>query len=381
MRKKIAVDAALLSGNRIGSGVGRYVQNILGRLATADPCNRYYLFSPVCEPRFLSGRIRHVFLPRKREPYMRTIVNSSRWKQIRPDLFFSPHMELAFASRGLPPVFCTIHDIIPTQFLAPSFLLKGKTSFRLLTTKGVFDYLVLRRWLGSLKHVITGSQCGKNAIVRTFGERYREKISVVPEGVDPVFASANPEKAKRKCREIGLAYKKYLIYFGGHTVRKNLVRAAEAYQRLPGEIRREYPLVVVGDGYQKNVIVKRKLTRNVVFVPKLGDVELGELAAGAALSVYPSLLEGFGLPVVESLAAGVAPLVSDICTNRELLGADYPMFDPYDTGDIHRVLASCLNKIDECGKRVEKLQGRVREFDWEKTARRTVEILNAAAGD
>ena len=280
MRIKIAVDADYLSGNRNGGGVGRYVENVLGRLATADPCNRYYLFSPVCEPRFLSGRIRHVFLARKREPYMRTIVNSSRWKQIRPDVFFCPHMELALASRRLPPVVCTVHDIVPTQFLSPSFLLKGKTSPRLLTTKGVCDYLVLRKRLGELNHVITGSQCSKNAIVRVFGERYREKISVVPEGVDAVFASANPEKAKRRCREMGLAYKKYLIYFGGHTVRKNLARAAEAYQRLPGQIRREYPLVVVGDGYQKNMIVKRKLTRNVVFVPWLKDVELGELAAG-----------------------------------------------------------------------------------------------------
>ncbi len=375
----IAVNGQYLTRRHRGAGFGRYLTNLLSHLGRLDHGHTFRVFCPDETDVPEGNGLQYILLPRDGRSYPDTIVASGVFRREPADLLFWPHAEFPRnreAAEKIPAV-AVIHDIIPTLFLHPSFLLRGRTPPGMLMSKGVADYVLLRRRLPELAAAITVSDTSYQALRKVFGERRTGHVQVVYNGADPVFSPYTPNECAAVLNRYDLRWKSYLIYFGGHTYRKNVGRAVAAYQRLPEAVRSDHPLLIIGDGYWARRLSRRSRPQ-IRFLPKLDGRVLARLVAGAALSLYPSLYEGFGLPVVESLRAGTLPLTSAIPSSREITGDGFPAFPPGSTAGLTKRLRCFLADPAAAQETVERYRPRALMFSWERCARETLAVLDRA---
>jgi len=181
----------------------------------------------------------------------------------------------------------------------------------------------------------------------------RSRIDVVPNGVDPVFHPDGPR-----------ADGDYVLAVGTLEPRKNLERAIEAAERLGVELR------VAGAKGWGGIAVRGA---NVRWLGRVGDDELARLYRGARCFVYPSLYEGFGIPVLEAMACGVPVVTSRGGATEEVAGGAAILVDPLDVADIAAGMERALAGPRETG--IE----RARSFSWDESARLTQQVYEAAA--
>ncbi|MBL8992200.1 MAG: glycosyltransferase family 4 protein [Spirochaetia bacterium] len=375
--KRIAVNAIYLTGSYPSSGFGRYLGNILSELSLQDLVNEYVLYSP--SPLFgnYGAKFKNVVLkPVAGRKFVDVIAESRSFENERPDFLFLAHAEFPKPFPADSKIVVTVHDIIPALFLGPEFLLRGKTPLAMLSLHGLLDRLTLGRRLKKIHRIATVSETSRRDLGKLFGQEVLNKTEVIYNGVDPAFRVFSEEECRKDLKEQNLNYKSYFIYFGGHTVRKNLGRAVQAYQSLPEEIRQTFPLIAIGEGYWKNWILKRNLGKNVRFLPKVPLESLTHLVSGAFASLYPSLYEGFGFPVVESLRAGTWPLVSETSASREILGNAFEMADPWDWRAFRRLMLKRLETKDSVKTEMERLVASIPwdRFSWSAAAKKFMKI-------
>jgi glycosyltransferase involved in cell wall biosynthesis len=227
--------------------------------------------------------------------------------------------------------------------------------------------------------VIAVSGVAARQIAETFPEA-RGKLQVVSNGIDPVFFSASTADVAARLGIRG----PYLLYCGNDKPHKNLPRLFEAFALF----RRQYPdfeLVLAGvpaatassrHSRAKELGIFESL-REPGFV---ADADLAALMAGATVFVLPSLVEGFGLPLVEAMAAG-APVA---CSNRDALtevaGGAARLFDPENPSDMAAALSSLAGSPDARAELRAKGRARALSFTWGRAARETLEIYQKVAG-
>jgi alpha-1,3-rhamnosyl/mannosyltransferase len=188
---------------------------------------------------------------------------------------------------------------------------------------------------------------------------------VVPHGVEERFFVDSPKQP-------------YVLMTGTLEPRKNIVRALEAFAGLPADLRDGFELLLAGPrGWQTDEI-DAALSRFGDRVRRLGhvdDAELPALYAGATAFLYPSLREGFGLPVLEAMAAGTAVVTSGISSLPEVGGDAVRYVDPHDVDSIRDGLAEILDDAERREALAAAGRERARSFTWERTARETLEVL------
>ena len=374
--KRIAIDASILATPYRGFGRHTYLVNLLRELSKLDSINQYVLLATEELDLDLSSRFELLVIPSERRSFARKLGQSSRFRQLDPDLLFFPNRALIGGLSTQCPQVGMIFDIMPSLFISPSFLLRGKTPWRLVTTTGLMDLFLLRRAGLKLDRVITCSETSRQAIRRLLGRRIANKTRVTPLAASPDFRPRTEAEVTSTLRRYGLQYKSYLLYFGGLTVRKNLGRTIHAYRRLPQGLRSRHPFVILGDvGYWDRWIAKRNTLADLIRYPRILSGEFHHLVNGAALRIYPSLYEGFGLPPLESVASATLPIASDIPTSRELFGKLLPLFDPYSVSSIERTLREYLSDVPKRESALAAVREVQQRYRWEETAGRTLRIL------
>ena len=168
-----------------------------------------------------------------------------------------------------------------------------------------------------------------------------ERIVVAPLGHAPRFHPREPTALAPRLAPLGLQPGRYLLCVGTLEPRKNLQLALRAHERLPATLREQYPLVLAGMPGWRAEQLEKPLQRALAGgqVRLLGyqdDLGLAELFAGARLLLFPSLYEGFGLPVLESMALSTAVLTSTGGSLPEVAGDAAAIVDPYDVQAITR---------------------------------------------
>jgi glycosyltransferase involved in cell wall biosynthesis len=226
-----------------------------------------------------------------------------------------------------------------------------------------------------------GFICISEATRRALEERFpatRGRAVTIPLGAAAEFYDASPgDTAETYGLEPG-----YVLAVGTLEPRKNLPRLVEAFVSLPESVRGGRRLVLAGGrGWsiaELDAIVRRHRdhVRLLGFVP---DGELPGLLAGAAVFAYPSLAEGYGLPVAEAMAAGAPVLTSDRSSLPEVAGDAAVLVDPTDVDAISAGLERLLE--DEALRRdlAERGRRRAASLTWEHAARRTLEYLGTVA--
>src|SRR5690242_18855011 len=184
----------------------------------------------------------------------------------------------------------------------------------------------------------------------------RERIRVVPNGVDDVFTAEG-------ARGDG----DYVVALGTLEPRKNLARAVDAAGRLGIELR------IAGAAGWGGVDVRGA---HVTWLGRVGDTELATLLRGARCLVYPSLYEGFGIPVLEAMACGTPVVTSRGGATEEVAGGAAVLVDPLDSADI----ATGIERADvERAALREAGLARARRFTWDETARATRAVYEDVA--
>ena len=202
-----------------------------------------------------------------------------------------------------------------------------------------------------------------------------ERVHVVCGGVDAAFRPiAERERLTRVLATVGLECQTYILHVGTLEPRKNLIRLVEAYGLLRGEIPPPCPrLVLAGTGgWECEALFRRiaalDLEDSVIWLGPVADELLPSLYNGALLFVYPSLYEGFGLPVLEAMACGVPVVASNAGALPEVVGDAGLLINPLDTHALATAMGSVL--ADETWRATLAARGtaRAREFSWRRAA-------------
>jgi glycosyltransferase involved in cell wall biosynthesis len=226
--------------------------------------------------------------------------------------------------------------------------------------------------------------CNSRATERDLVERLPRasgRTAVVPLAAGDRFADppdvSQIRAATRRCGVEG----GFVLAAGTLEPRKNLVRLIEAHGRLPERLAAAYPLLVVGPtGWDQAEIAAAAADREE-FVRLAGFVseeELAALYAGCTVFCYPSLYEGFGLPVLEAMQAGAPTITSNVSSLPEVGGDAVAYVEPRDVDSIRSALERLLTAPEERNELAERGRARARAFSWDRTAAGILEQLELA---
>ena len=176
-----------------------------------------------------------------------------------------------------------------------------------------------------------------------------------------------------------LEYQRYSLYVGTIEPRKNLVVLLDAYSKLPLPLRMQYPLILTGyEGWNNEAIFKRiKAAEREGWVRYLGYLpaeELPVIFSGARTFCFPSLYEGFGLPVLEAMASGVPVVCSNSSSLPEVMGDAGLMCTPEDVDGLSQLLLKANEDEEWRTDAINKGLIRAKHFSWPLCAKRTIEV-------
>lgn len=226
--------------------------------------------------------------------------------------------------------------------------------------------------------LITDTEYTRQEVASYFGWPL-EKIRSVPLACSTDFRPRVVDELAATLRKLGLIVDGYSLYVGTIEPRKNLEVLLDAYSMLQLSVRQRWPLVLIGySGWRSEQLHARiEAAETEGWAHYLGFVDAEELPliyAGARLFVFPSLYEGFGLPVLEAMASGIPVVCSNSSTLPEVAGDAAAMCEPQDVDTLSQLIAAGLE--DESWRSNAKSKGLLRAagFSWQRCAEETVAV-------
>jgi len=236
-----------------------------------------------------------------------------------------------------------------------------------------FEYFIKKR-LASASHILTISEFIRQEIIAEF-KVPPEMVTAIPLAADPMFSPSKPADVKKIKAKYNLP-ESYLLFVGSLEPRKNIDLLIDAMGKLKSDI----PLVLVGwngwgDKDWKGKIQKLGLANRIFRTGHLPDEDLKEIYSGAAALVYPSLYEGFGLPIVEAMACGCPVICSNAASMPEVAGNAAILIDPSSSDELAEGLGKILNDTEFRQMLVKRGLDQAASFSWEETARKTFNLF------
>jgi glycosyltransferase involved in cell wall biosynthesis len=267
------------------------------------------------------------------------------------------------------PVVATVMDAIPLAH--PEWV---NTRFSALKNA------IWKKSVGFADRVITISEHSKNDLIEHFGIP-EDRISVTPLGVDERWFE---RPSLEYLAAVRVRYKlpdNFFVFVGTLQPRKNISRMIDAHCALPDTIRKSHPLIIIGRaGWQCSDILDRFKPENtfVRWLKYVSGDDLPSILRCASGLVFPSLHEGFGLPVLEAFAAELPVITSNVTSLPEVAGNAALLINPYDVQHISWAMQQLIE--DSATTNRLRLLGlnRAKEFTWKKTAQTTVSVYRQA---
>ncbi|WP_169293440.1 glycosyltransferase family 1 protein [Advenella sp. EE-W14] len=236
----------------------------------------------------------------------------------------------------------------------------------------------LRTTIDRADQLITDSEFTRRELAE-FSGLSLEKIHAVPLASAPEFQPYPKVELQPVLKHYQLQYQGYCLFVGTIEPRKNIVTLLDAYARLPVSVRREWPLILTGyKGWQSDAIHERiKDAERQGWARYLGFLpaeDLPGLYAGARLFAFPSLYEGFGLPVLEAMSSGVPVVCSDSSSLPEVVGSAALMCASMDVETLTMHLLKGLEDNTWRTKAVTQGLQRSAGFSWERCALETIAV-------
>lgn len=229
--------------------------------------------------------------------------------------------------------------------------------------------------------VIAVSEFTKRRLVEVTGVD-ESRVSVVPNGVDKRFNPRRPDKVAALRHRLGIPSSNYVLSLATLEPRKNLAGQLEAWSRCVSHLPDSVWLVISGAKGKDHVFGNLQLhdvPPRVYFTGYVRDEDLPALYGGAIAFLYPSFYEGFGLPVLEAMASGTAPIVSNLTAPQEVAGDAGIVVDPHDPDSIASAIVRLVKDGFWRGELEHRSVRRSQAFSWTRTADSTWQVLEEAA--
>jgi len=355
---RIGIDARAAAEE--GAGGGRVVRELVRALAAREDANAYRLYTRAIWPEPLDARFtwRAIW---SRDPlwHVRTAVAAGR----ECDVFLSTNSYLTAWFIRVP--------VAPMVFDLVAF----DPALRPQRRSGIIERATLGPAVRRSAALLAISQATADDLVRRF-PRARGKTVVTPLAAAPSLA------APAERLPAGVPERDFVLTVGTLEPRKNLPRLVAAYSRLPHELQIAHPLVVTGRlGWEadETLAALAALGDRAIVTGFVADDELALLYRRCALFAYPSLGEGFGLPVLEAMAAGAPVLTSDRSSLPEVGGDAAAYCDPTDVGSIAATLERLLRDRPQRERMAIAGPLRAASFSWDRTAATALGTLERIA--
>lgn len=375
---RVAIDARPALDPR-RTGVGHYTARITRALPLADPGARYtawYLHARgAFRPRRFFADVAAANFDERPSRFPARVFQPVSFRFGVPRLEWLLDFDVVLGTNFLPPptrrpAVLVVHDLAFRRMPETAPHMDGRWERR------------FERWLDRAARLIVPSESARRDLVELCGVA-EERVDAIPHGVDPLRLPDDDEAAAARGR-LG-AVEPYLLFVGGLEPRKNLPALIRAFARVSGHGR----LVIAGGPVRwlpdeaervRGLVdgLPARVRERVALTGYVRDDEKLALLAGATALAYPSLYEGFGLPLLEAMSAGVPVLASNVSALPEVAGDAAVLVDPRDDSAIAEGLRRLLE--DPALRERLRREGRARAalFTWEEAARRTASALRRA---
>ena len=346
---KVAVDARMINA----SGIGTYIQNLAK--------NNCYCFSLGNKEELKDiDKIEEVIefdspiygiKEQLKFPY-------KELRKLKPDLLHIPHYNVPIFYRG--DMIVTIHDT--THLVLDEFLPNKLARF--------YASIMMKIAIRKSKVILTVSENSKRDLIKYF-KVDENKIKVTYLGVKENIKEKSKEEVEYLYEKFNIPRnKKILMYVGNLKPHKNLERLLQAFAKL--KTKNDCVLLLVGKAFERyNVLEDREkdlnIKENVIHTGIVSEDELVDLYNLIDLFVFPSLYEGFGLPVIEALKCGTKVACSDTSSLPEVGGNVVSYFKPKDVDEMTRVIEQELEKQSTDEEKQKRIDW-AKTFDWKKTS-------------
>ncbi len=280
-------------------------------------------------------------------------------KKIKPDILHVPHYNVPIFYKG--DMIVTIHDL--THLVYSEFLSNKLAKY--------YAKIMIKIAIKKAKFVLTVSENTKKDLMKYFNVDDK-KIIVTYLGVDEKFREKKHEEIYYLYDKFNIPKnKKILMYVGNLKPHKNLERLLCAFSKLANND--NYVLLLVGKAFENyNILGEReeelKIKDKVIHTGIVSDDELIDLYNLVDLFVFPSLYEGFGLPVIEAMACGTKVVCSNASSLKEVGGNIIPYFDPKNIDEMKDVIEKELNRLDTEEEKLKRIKW-AKSFNWDKTSK------------
>lgn len=353
----------------------------------------------------------NAFIPQELVGYSNVIIKTVKWRYLWTQIGLASATRMQYGSRGSGAVDLSLdkterrlNGVTAKQHLdvlwVPAHTLPVLRNPRIRTVVTIhgleYQWLpeyknLLQRWYLPLSTKYAAKYADKLIAVSKFTAKQLEKelhtsskkIKVVYEGVETINSLNHytNEEMSNVIDKYGIKAKKYILFVGSIQPRKNLPDLIAAFARLSPELS-DYKLVIAGGvGWMAEQVFgaaqNSRVSERIIFTGRVSQAELTELYRGAALYVQPSITEGFGLPILEAMAAGVAVVSSDGGALTEVVGDDGVIVGIGD--DFVSRLRMAIERVIKDKKLqnnlITKGYKRVKEFTWQKAAKQSLKVL------
>jgi glycosyltransferase involved in cell wall biosynthesis len=363
---RIGIDCRTIENLHNLAGVGQYTLFLIQELLQQDSENEYVLFfdkdiskqeAKTSIGEFANAKI--VQLPARTIPFVSAHISTARTMMFeRLDLLHSPGGHLPYFYKGASVI--TIHDLSilrhPEWFPESAFE-------RFFSTR-----ILLRRAMQHAKHIIAPSTYTASELKHHYGVA-DDRIRVIP------MASALSEESNA-VEGVG---ENFLLFVGTIEPRKNLVQLLQAFSKLEDK---NVQLVLAGGRGWKNhaIMTEIKKTPRVQYLGYVSQSQKCWLMEHAAAFVFPSLDEGFGMPVLEAMSVGTPVVTSNAGALPEVARDAALLVDPKDTHGLTQAMEQVLSDKNLSEKLAQAGKQRAQEFSWERTARETLRVYKEIRG-
>ena len=368
---RIGVDLQTVGRGRTGDET--YYRSLMSHYGALRPDHDFYLYytNPKAEAFFegLGGKIH----PRKlafRSPFLRVPLAYPWQMRKEPiDVFHSQYVGFA---TGATKLVLTIHDLSWSRSCIRNMFPRNRALF-----------LKLTRWCARRADaVVVVSEHTKKDLMRLY--RLSEaKIHVVHNAAHPRYTPCQDQERLSEIKHRFGIGRDYILSVGSLQPRKNIGRLVKAYFQARAEKILDLQLVIVGaqawgDPQWEQETHHSPYKSDIIFTGYVQEDDLPVLYSGASMFVYPSLYEGFGLPVLEAMACGTPVITSNVSSLPEVCGDAAVYVDPNDVNAISRAMGMLF--LDPGKQRVFRERGLQRSalFSWERAARKTLAVYEAA---
>ena len=368
MAKVVRVGIDLTGIWRLPTGIFRYAIEVTKQLIQhleVEPMLHYVLFfAREIHPDFLpfQSNFEVVLSPTRNELFTKQVWFPTVLPHLHLDVIHYPAFPPPYFQPSGPQTVMTFYDTGPWRY-AQTQTLAGRIYFRTLLTKGA----------QTSAQILTLSKHARSEIGQILGNHYLPKIALAPGAVRADFALPVCDSSKQEVRMHYHLPAKYILTVATIEPRKNLPTLLDAYLQLKQQLTSICPpLVIVGrKGWDCKDILRyiQSLEEHVHFLGHLPDQDLIALYQSAACFVFPSLYEGFGLPVIEAMSAGCPVITTTSSSLPEVAGEAALLVDPLDAQGMARAMQKVLQDTLLRDQIIADGHRQAACFSWEQTAR------------